>query len=73
MISTEIKKISSCKKELTITMGKEALDPIRDEQAKRVRKEVQLPGFRKGKAPMGLVKKSYNDAIEAGYCRYTGS
>lgn len=65
MISTEIKKLSSCKKELTITMEKEYLDPIREEQAKKVRKDVQLPGFRKGKAPMGLVKKSYSDHIEA--------
>ncbi len=65
MISTEIKKLSSCKKELTITMEREALEPIREDQAKKVRREVQLPGFRKGKAPMGLVKKSYGDAIEA--------
>jgi len=65
MISTEIKKLSSCKKELTITMEKEYLDPIRDAQAKKVRKDVQVPGFRKGKAPMGLVKKSYGEHIEA--------
>ena len=65
MISTEIKNVSSCKKELTITMEREALEPIREDQAKQVRKEVQMPGFRKGKAPMGLIKKSYADAIEA--------
>lgn len=65
MISTDIKKISNCKKELTITLDKEALDPLREEQAKRVRKEVQLPGFRRGKAPMGMIKQTYKDAIEA--------
>ena len=65
MISTEIKKLSSCKKELTITIEKEDLEPIREQQTKRVRKDVQIPGFRKGKAPVGLVKKSYGEHIEA--------
>ena len=65
MISTEIKNISNCKKELTITMERDALEPIREDQIKQVRKEVQMPGFRKGKAPIGLIKRSYGDAIEA--------
>ena len=65
MIKTEIKKISNYKKELSITMDKADLEPIREAQAKRVQKEVQFPGFRKGKAPMGMVKKNYADAVEA--------
>ncbi len=65
MISTEIKKLSSSKKELTITIDKEELEPIREQQVKKVRRDVQIPGFRKGKAPVGLVKKTYGDHIEA--------
>lgn len=65
MISTEIKKLSSCKKELTITMDKEELDPLREKQLKKVQKDVQVPGFRKGKAPLSLVKRNYGDAVEA--------
>lgn len=65
MISTEIKILSSCKKELTITMDKEELDPLREKQLKKVQKDVQVPGFRKGKAPLNLVKRNYGDAVEA--------
>ncbi len=65
MISAEVKKLNSYKRELTITMPKEDLEPIRERQARRVRKEAQFPGFRKGKAPMGLIKKNYAGAIEA--------
>ena len=65
MISTEIKKLSSCKKELTIIMDKEELEPIREKQLKKVQKDVQVPGFRKGKAPISLIKRNYGDAVEA--------
>ena len=65
MIKTEIKKISNYKKELNITMDKADLEPIREAQAKRLQKEVQLPGFRKGKAPLGMIKRNYADAVEA--------
>ncbi|MHB2149875.1 trigger factor [Calditrichota bacterium LG25] len=65
MVKTEIKKISSSKRELTITLPKEKVDEIRDEQALRLRKEIQVPGFRKGKAPLGMVKRRYQSLIEA--------
>jgi len=65
MVSTEIKALSSCRKELNIVLEKEALEPIRENETRRVQKEVQFPGFRKGKAPLELVKRNYAQAIEA--------
>ncbi len=65
MISTEIKNLDSCKRELTLTIPKEELEPIREKQVKRVRREVQFPGFRKGKAPLNMVKSKYADEINA--------
>jgi trigger factor len=65
MIKTEIKKISNYKKELNITMDKADLEPIREAQARRLQKEIQIPGFRKGKAPLGMIKKNYKDMVEA--------
>ncbi len=65
MVKTEVKKISSSKRELKITLPKEQVDTIREDQANRVRKEVELPGFRKGRAPLGMVKKRYAGLIEA--------
>ncbi|HID38279.1 MAG TPA: trigger factor [Calditrichaeota bacterium] len=65
MITTEIKNLSTCRKELNITMPKEELEPIREKQIKRIQKEVQIPGFRKGKAPKQFIKKQYGQLIEA--------
>jgi len=65
MITSEIKTISNCRKELRIVMEKDDLNPIREQETQRVRKEVQFPGFRKGKAPLHMVKRSYGQAIEA--------
>ena len=63
MKSAEIKVISNCKKELNLVIDKADLEPIRNEQVKQVRKEVQYPGFRKGKAPVDLVKSRYAELI----------
>ncbi|MBN2426202.1 MAG: trigger factor [Calditrichaceae bacterium] len=63
MKSAEIKVISNCKKELNLVIDKTDLEPIRDEQIKQVRKEIQYPGFRKGKAPVNLVKSRYAELI----------
>ncbi len=65
MTNAEIKAISNCKKELNIIINKDDLVPIREEQAREVRKEIQYPGFRKGKAPMGMVKSRYAELINA--------
>jgi trigger factor len=65
MINTEIKSLSTCRKELNIVMDKEEMEPLREQEIRRVQKEVQIPGFRKGKAPLNLVKRNYAQAIEA--------
>ncbi len=65
MIKTEVKSLSSSKKELKVTFPKEAYDSIKDEEAKMLRKEVQIPGFRKGKAPLGMIKRRFGGIIES--------
>jgi trigger factor len=65
MITTEIKKISNCRKELNIVMAKADLEPIREKELQKMRKSVQFPGFRKGKAPLSMIKKSYAQHVEA--------
>lgn len=65
MIRTEIKQLSSCRKELNIVMAKDALQPIREEETRKIRKSAQFPGFRKGKAPLSMITRSYAQAIES--------
>lgn len=67
MISTELEKLSLCKMQLNIIMPADEVDKIRNEQVKQVQKEVQIQGFRKGKAPINMVKGAYAGTIE----RYT--
>jgi trigger factor len=49
---------------MNITMPAENVNEIRKEQEKLVRKEVQIQGFRKGNAPMHMVKSMYAGTIE---------
>lgn len=65
MVTTEVKKLSSCRKELNIVMAKADIEPIREKELQKVRKTVQVPGFRKGKAPINMVKNAYGQHIEA--------
>jgi len=64
MVSTEIEKISSCKVQIQITMAAERIEAIRKEQEKVVQQDVQIQGFRKGKAPLNIIKSTYSGSIE---------
>jgi len=64
MVSTEVEKISSCKVQIQITMAAENIEAIRKEQEKLVQQDAQIQGFRKGKAPLSMVKSTYSGTIE---------
>src|SRR6056297_2386204 len=60
-VKHEVKEISQTVKELKITIeAKEAQADYREVLAK-FKKYVQIPGFRKGKAPISKVEKMYGD------------
>jgi len=67
MVSTEIKNLANCKKELKITVPADQIKDIREEQIKVVQKEAEISGFRKGRAPKHMVQKLYAATID----RYT--
>jgi trigger factor len=67
MVATKVEKISSCKVKIDIKIPAEKVEKIRRDQEKIVQKEVNIQGFRKGKAPMQMVKSMYSGTIE----RYT--
>jgi len=64
MVSTEVKDLSNCKKELKITIPVAEVDKIRQKQINNVRKEATVQGFRKGNAPKNMVIKMYAATIE---------
>ncbi|MEZ4746616.1 MAG: trigger factor [Calditrichia bacterium] len=59
----EVKEIDSIKRHLLVTVPSDDLQKIEGEILKDVSKSVSLPGFRKGRAPIGLIKKNYADFI----------
>lgn len=61
---SEVEKISSCKIQMKITMPADNIDAIRKDQEKVVQQDVQIQGFRKGKAPLSMVKNTYAGTIE---------
>ena len=64
MVSTVVERLSSCKVQFQISMPAEQVDTIRKSQEKLVQRQAQIQGFRKGHAPMHLVKNMYAGTIE---------
>ncbi len=56
--------LSSSEKEVEIKLQYDEVKNEIDEEVKKQTKKVQLPGFRKGKAPLSMLKKMYGDSFE---------
>lgn len=59
-----LKELENCTREYEATLSYEDLTPHFEEAILQYRKKVTMPGFRKGKAPIGMVKKMYGESIE---------
>ena len=51
--------------ELAVTLSPEDYTPRVDRSLKRHQKNAQMPGFRKGKVPMQLIKRQYGQSVLA--------
>jgi trigger factor len=63
-MKTEIKDVTSIKKEISITVEAEELKVIYGGAAGAVAKNVTVPGFRKGVAPVSIVRTRYAEEIK---------
>ena len=63
-LETTINKINECNYELVITVPYSDLINDFEEAYKKESKELTYPGFRKGKAPLSLIKRMYKKEIE---------
>jgi trigger factor len=64
MVSTEVKDIDQCRRELKITIPADRLAKIRQSNVRVVQKEAAIQGFRKGRAPLHMVNSMYAGTIE---------
>ncbi len=63
-MKTEVKNLDKCQVKLTVTLGAdEAQSAIKDVEKVFLR-EAQLPGFRKGKVPLALIRKEFASGLK---------
>lgn len=60
----ELKKVEHSAVEIKISLTAEELSPIKSGITKTIAGKVELPGFRKGHAPLNKVEAAYADAIK---------
>jgi trigger factor len=64
-MKTSIDDVKSFEKKITFEIPAEDVSRRIEEQFAEIRKEVPMKGFRKGKAPMEMVKRFFKDSVEA--------
>jgi len=63
-VELSVQEITSVDKEITIKADRSDLDPKFNKAYKKYKKEIQMPGFRPGNVPVGLIKKRFGKEIE---------
>lgn len=63
-METKVNIISDSEHEVEVNLSYEEIQPEIAEAYKKESKEISMPGFRKGKVPMHMIKKIYGEAIE---------
>ncbi|SMO58983.1 trigger factor [Gracilimonas mengyeensis] len=59
-----VEELTSVDKEVTLKANREDLQDDFNKAYKKYKDQIQLPGFRPGKVPMGLIKKRFGKDIE---------
>jgi len=62
-LSVEIQNLNESERKINIEMPQEETQKYFEELLKKEAKKLTIPGFRKGKAPLSLVKKMYGEAL----------
>jgi trigger factor len=63
-VQVNITSESDVQQEVEITIPHEELQPLFEKAYAKYRAKAELKGFRKGKAPLEMIKKVYGEAIE---------
>ncbi|MCI5165862.1 MAG: trigger factor, partial [Candidatus Electrothrix sp. GM3_4] len=59
-----IEEVSELARKVTVTLPAEDVRKELDKKYNELKKEVALKGYRRGKAPMSIVRKSFKDRVE---------
>jgi len=64
-VEHQLTKIADCEHEVLIQLSYAEAAPAIEEAYQRAREDITIEGFRKGKAPLELIKQRYGAKIEA--------
>ena len=62
-MQVSIETISGLERRLTVGVPAEQIDSRADERLKEAAKTIRINGFRKGKAPLKVIKKQYGEGV----------
>ncbi len=60
----KINELNSSEKEVEMTFAYDEIKSAIETEVRKQTKNIQMPGFRKGKVPLTVLKKMYGDALE---------
>lgn len=63
-MKTSIDAVSGVEKKITVEIPAEEVDKRIEEQFAEIRREVPLKGFRRGKAPIDMVRRMFRESVE---------
>ena len=63
-MKTQTKKLDKCQVKLTVTLEAEEAKAVVGEIEKGFMREAQIPGFRKGKVPVEIIRKQFADGLK---------
>lgn len=63
-MEVRVEEISGLTRKITVTLPAEVVQPKLSEAYEKLRKDIKIKGFRKGKVPMSLIVKSYKPQVE---------
>jgi len=63
-MQVNVEQLSGVKKKISFEIPVERVQAETEKVFAEIRKRAVIPGFRKGKAPQGMIRKSYQDQVE---------
>ncbi|NLM00197.1 MAG: trigger factor [Treponema sp.] len=67
-VTSEITKLENSTVKLTVTVEKKDVAKSYDEILAKYAKTIQIPGFRKGKAPTSVLEKKFGESLKSEAC-----
>lgn len=64
-VTNEITKLENSAVKLTVTIAKKDVAASYNESITKYAKNIQIPGFRKGKVPISVLERKYGEALKA--------